>query len=88
LGDFREKLGQNDLRDIFVRKKCAQRQKNAPKRRKFAKSGHTGNFCSCAAFASKRSESEAGLPDGLFFKPKIPIWVNFGGLGMENLGIY
>jgi hypothetical protein len=23
--------------------------------------------------------SEAGLPDGLFLKPKIPIWVNFGG---------
>jgi hypothetical protein len=21
----------------------------------------------------------AGLPDGLFFKPKIPIWVHFGG---------
>jgi hypothetical protein len=21
----------------------------------------------------------AGLPDGLFFKPKIQIWVNFGG---------
>jgi hypothetical protein len=20
-----------------------------------------------------------GLPDGIFFKPKIPIWVNFGG---------
>jgi hypothetical protein len=24
-------------------------------------------------------KSAAGLPDGLFFKPKIPIWVNFGG---------
>jgi hypothetical protein len=21
----------------------------------------------------------SGLPDGLFSKPKIPIWVNFGG---------
>jgi hypothetical protein len=21
----------------------------------------------------------AGLPDGMFFKPKVPIWVNFGG---------
>jgi hypothetical protein len=20
-----------------------------------------------------------GLPDGLFFRPKIPVWVNFGG---------
>jgi hypothetical protein len=23
--------------------------------------------------------SEPGLPDGIFFKTKIPIWVNFGG---------
>jgi hypothetical protein len=22
---------------------------------------------------------QSGLPDGLFFTPKIPIWVNFGG---------
>jgi hypothetical protein len=21
------------------------------------------------------------LPDGLLFKPKIPFWVNFGGIG-------
>jgi hypothetical protein len=25
------------------------------------------------------SDWEAGLPDGFFFEPKIPIWVNFGG---------
>jgi hypothetical protein len=23
--------------------------------------------------------AQAGLPDGLFSSPKIPIWVNFGG---------
>jgi hypothetical protein len=25
------------------------------------------------------SNLEAGLPDGFTFKPKIPIWVKFGG---------
>jgi hypothetical protein len=31
--------------------------------------------------------SEAGLPDGMYtFRPKIPIWVYFGGLRMENVG--
>jgi hypothetical protein len=31
--------------------------------------------------------SEAGLPDGIYtFRPKIPIWVYFGGLRMENVG--
>jgi hypothetical protein len=29
--------------------------------------------------------SRPGLPD---FTPKIPIWVYFGGLGMENVGIF
>jgi hypothetical protein len=24
-------------------------------------------------------QTESGLPDGIFFKPKIQIWVNFGG---------
>jgi hypothetical protein len=29
------------------------------------------------------------LPDGtLIFKPKIPIGVNFGGLAMEDVGIF
>jgi hypothetical protein len=28
------------------------------------------------------------LPDGLFSNKKIPIWVNFGGLGMEKNGIF
>jgi hypothetical protein len=28
------------------------------------------------------------LPDWLFFKPKIPIWVHFGGPGMENVFIF
>jgi hypothetical protein len=31
---------------------------------------------------------ESGLPDGLFFKPKIPIWVILEGLRMENAGIF
>jgi hypothetical protein len=31
---------------------------------------------------------ETGLPDGLFSKPKIPIWVNFGGPWKENVGIF
>jgi hypothetical protein len=29
----------------------------------------------------------AGLPDG-FFKPKIQVWVNFGGPWNENVGIF
>jgi hypothetical protein len=28
--------------------------------------------------AVEKNESGPGLPDGLFFKPKIPIWVHFG----------
>jgi hypothetical protein len=31
----------------------------------------------CFSFSS--SFSHTGLPDGFFFKPKIPIWENFGG---------
>jgi hypothetical protein len=33
-------------------------------------------------------QSYSGLPDGLFFIPKIPIGVNFEGLGMEKVGIF
>jgi hypothetical protein len=29
---------------------------------------------------------QAGLPDG--FKPKIPIWVNLGGVAMEDAGTF
>jgi hypothetical protein len=25
------------------------------------------------------TDSETGLPDGIFYKPKIQSWVNFGG---------
>jgi hypothetical protein len=35
----------------------------------------------------KRKEGRAGLPDGIFSNPKIPIWVNFGGPCNENVGI-
>jgi hypothetical protein len=31
---------------------------------------------------------KAGLPDGLFFKPKIQIWVNFEGFAKEDVGIF
>jgi hypothetical protein len=27
-------------------------------------------------------------PDGLFFKPKIQIWVNFEGFAKEDVGIF
>jgi hypothetical protein len=31
----------------------------------------------------------AGLPDGIFSNVhKIPIWVHFGGLAMEDVGIF
>jgi hypothetical protein len=30
----------------------------------------------------------AGLPDGLFSNQKIPIWVYFGGPGIETFGIF
>jgi hypothetical protein len=26
------------------------------------------------------------LPDGIFSKQKVPIWVNFGGLAMKDAG--
>jgi hypothetical protein len=32
-------------------------------------------FCSTESINGR----EEGLPDIIFFKPKIPIWVNFGG---------
>jgi hypothetical protein len=32
--------------------------------------------------------SATGLPDGLFFKPKIPIWENIKGLGMNKVGLF
>jgi hypothetical protein len=28
--------------------------------------------------AARQSVIRAGLPDCIFFKPKIPVWVNFG----------
>jgi hypothetical protein len=31
---------------------------------------------------------KTGLPDGLFSKPKIPIWANFYGLRLENVDIF
>jgi hypothetical protein len=31
---------------------------------------------------------ETGVARWFVFKPKIPIWVNFWGLAMENLGIF
>jgi hypothetical protein len=31
------------------------------------------------AAAAAAAELSSGLPDGLFFVPRIPIWVNFGG---------
>jgi hypothetical protein len=40
LGDEKRKLGQI-IWAILFRKKCTQRQKNAPKRRSFAQSDHT-----------------------------------------------
>jgi hypothetical protein len=31
---------------------------------------------------------KAGLPDGMVFKPKIPIWVNFGRSCKEDVSIF
>jgi hypothetical protein len=32
-----------------------------------------------AGLPDGKSTKKSGLPDGIFFKPKIPIWVIFGG---------
>jgi hypothetical protein len=40
------------------------------------------------AFCSMLWQPGPGMPDGFVFKPKIPIWVNIGGLAMENVGMF
>jgi hypothetical protein len=42
---------------------------------------HAANFIVPALLQEQNPTnwSTAGLPDGLFFRAKIPIWVNFGG---------
>jgi hypothetical protein len=57
----------------------ASQSKQSPKRRKFAQSGHPGDV--------QEKKDRTRVARWHIFKPKVPVWVNFGGPWNIKVGI-